>query len=205
MKIMVVKREILFGNDYFEGFRPQNEVDYKSRILKNFKWMERIVAENNPSYKQPIAYIAIINLSLKQVFVYQRSSKNIAYLERRLQGKWSWGLGGHIEKLDFKENNPILASRLRELKEEVEVYGSVNSKMLGYINNDSDEVGKVHFGILYVIETNARIIKPKDPEIENGTLMPLEGIERIYSSPDYPVEEWSRISLIPLKTYMDRL
>jgi len=58
---MAVKREILFGNDYFEGFRPANVVDYKSRILENFEWVKRSYAEKNPQYKQPIGYSIIVN------------------------------------------------------------------------------------------------------------------------------------------------
>jgi len=202
MEIMVVKRKTLFGDDYFEGFRSVNEVDYQSRILKNFEWMERTIAENNSSYKQPIAYMMIVNPNLRQVFVYQRSSKDAAYPEKRLQGNYSWGLGGHVEKLDIENRNPVLASRLRELKEEVEICGSVNPKLLGYINNDTNDVGKVHFGILYIIETDTTIIQPKDPEVESGALIPLEEIDRISSSLDFPIDEWSRIALLPLKLYL---
>jgi len=202
--IMVIKKEILFNDNYFEGFRTVKGVDYQLRILENYEWMERVIAENNPSYKQPIVYMIIINPSLKQIFVYQRSFQEAVYSEKRLQGKLSLGLGGHIERVDFETGckNPILASGLRELKEEVEIKGSTNPRMLGYINNDSDNVGKVHFGILYILETNARIVKPKDPEIESGGLRTIKELEKIYSSSGFTVEEWSRISFEPVKNYL---
>ncbi len=201
--IMVVRKDALFGEDFFEGFRDRDEIDYETRILKNFEYIKRKFAENDPNYKQPIAYSMIVNPTLKQVFIYQRATSDAAYYEKRLQGKWAWGVGGHIEKIDVKDGNPIHASMLRELlKEEVEIIGSVKPRVLGYVNSEKDEVSKVHFAILYIIETNATTVKPKDPEIKHGMLRTIEEIDEICSSPDYVVEEWSRISLEPLKLYL---
>ena len=199
--IMVVGRETLFSGDCFEGFKPQKEVNYESRILDNYHYMKRGLAEVDPTHKQPIGYAMIVNPELKQVFAYQRSNKDSSYPEKRLQGKWSWGVGGHIEKFDIENANPIHASMLRELEEEVDVNGRVNPRVFGYINNDSDDVGKVHFGVLYVVETDARIVEPKDSEIDNGGLRTIEELEAICSSSDFKVEEWSKISLKPLKQY----
>ena len=201
MEIMVVKTEILLRSDYFEGFVPANKIDYQSKILENFEWMERKSAENNPLYKQPIAYMMIVNPHLKQVFVYQRSSKDEKYPEKRLQGNYSWGLGGHIEKSDIRGENPIIASRLRELEEEVCIKGRVVINLLGFINNDTNEVGKVHFGILYIVETDATVVKPNALEVESGALMPLEEIDRILSN-KFPVDEWSIIAAEPLKAFL---
>lgn len=198
--IMVVPREILLGNESFQGFRPQDQIDYESRILDNFKFMKRGLAEKDPTYKQPISYAIIINPNLKQIFAYQRSAKDSNYTEKRLQGNWSWGVGGHIEIFD-KNINPLRSSMLRELEEEAYIDGHVNPRFLGYINDDSNDVGRVHFGVLYVVETDSKIVQPKDPEIDNGGLRTIEELEKICSSSDFTVEEWSRISLEPLKQY----
>ena len=202
--IMVVKREALFCNDYFEGFMPQEEIDYESRILSNFEHMKRGPAEEDAGYKQPIGYCMIVNLKLKQVFAYQRSSNDAKYAEKRLQGKWSWGVGGHIEKFDAESKNPIHLSVLRELGEEVEAAEMTAPKVLGYINYDTDDIGKVHFGILYIVETGSEYIMPKDPEIDNGRLRAIKELEHICQSPEYRVEEWSRISLSALNRYFNQ-
>lgn len=203
--IMVVEKGLLFGNDYFEGFKPQNEINYESRILKNFIYVKRGLAEQAAACKQPIGYSIIINPASKKVFAYQRSSHDEKYGEKRLQGKWSWGVGGHIEKFDVKTGDPIRGSVLRELEEEVRMDGKTEPKVLGYINNDSDAVGKVHFGILYVVETTSRIVKPLDAEIDNGRLRTIGELEEICSSPEFTVEAWSRIALNPLKQYLSGL
>ncbi|RLG19185.1 hypothetical protein DRN67_03400 [Candidatus Micrarchaeota archaeon] len=204
-QIMVVDRVILFGNDYFQGFRPQAEVDYEDRIRKNFKYMKRSLAEQDPSHKQPIGYCLIVNPQTKRIFAYQRSSHDAKYGEKRLQGKWSWGVGGHIEKFDVEAGNALHASLMRELEEEVEIVGNKELKVLGYINNDSDDVGKVHFGVLYVVETDTDEVKPKAPEIDKGAMKQIGALEKIATSPDFKVEEWSRIALEPLKQYLSNL
>ena len=200
--IMVVRKDLLFNGDYFQGFRPQNKVDYESRILKNFTYMKRGLAEENTNYKQPIGYALIVNTNLKKVFAFQRSSHDSKYKEKRLQGKWSWGVGGHIEKFDLENGNPISISMLRELEEEVSIGSTVKSKVLGYVNDDFDDVGSFHFGILYIFETTSKDVKPKDPEIDNGKLRNIKELEDICLNPYFRVEGWSKIALEPLKRYL---
>jgi len=206
-QIIVVNRSPLFRNgDYFHGFRKHGVVDYESRILQHFKIMRRGDAEKDPSHKQPISYTLIISQKTKQVFAYQRSSNDKEYGEKRLQGKWSWGIGGHIEPHDTPDKNPIRKSMLRELQEEIEISEAITgTKVLGYINDDTNDVGQVHFGILYLVETNAELITPKDPEVAIGRLMTLGELEKISSSPDCTVETWSQIALQPLKEYLQSL
>ncbi len=199
--IMVIKRDDLFGQDFFEGFRRQEEVDYESRILNKFEYMAEESAEKNPAYKQPIGYSLVVNRVQKKVFAYQRSDQDSRYSEKRLQGKWSLGIGGHIDKRDVKTGNPIHASVLRELAEEINIGGAINLKRLGYINNE-DKVGRVHFGILYVVETETSTIKPKDPEIDNGRMRTIEELSELCVSSELLVEEWSKICVGPLKKYL---
>lgn len=198
-EILVVDRNILFGKDYFEGISENGKIDYMSRIQLNKKWMERSIAEKDPTHKQPIAYAIIANPKTKQIFAYQRAKKDKDYGEKRLQGKWAIGVGGHIERKDSNSDNIVLESMIREIKEEVSIAGSLEPKILGYINYDTDEVGKVHFGVLYLIKTNAIDIFPIDAEIENGSMKPLSGLEKMFANPNIEVENWSKLALPVLK------
>lgn len=199
-EIMVINNDLLFIKMHFYGFSEQDNFDFESIILNNYKWMKKRNAENNQLFKQPIGYAIICNPLLKKLFVYQRSSKDENYSEKRLQGKYSCGVGGHIEKMDNVSSNPIFSSTVREVSEEVNITVPENPKIIGYIN-DNDDVGKVHFGILYLIETNEEKIIPKDSEIENGKLVSIVEFEQICNNPDYNVESWSKIALLPLKEY----
>jgi predicted NUDIX family phosphoesterase len=199
--IMVIQRDVLFSKMHFDGFLYSTNFDFETIILNNYSWMEQSNAEKNQFFKQPVGYTILCNFFLKKVYVYQRSSKDEHYAEKRLQGKYSCGVGGHVEKLDITSNNPIVASTIREVKEEVDI-NAETVKVLGYINDDSDDVGKVHFGILYLLETSAEVINHKDVEIAKGELLDIKEFEKICNDPEFRVENWSKIALTPLKKYL---
>ena len=202
-KIMVVDRVLLFADEYFQGFSPADVIDYEKTILDNYHYEKRKVAENNPDLKQPIAYCLIVNPKIKKVFAYQRSQDQKEYTERRLQGKWSWGIGGHIDKIDLEDDNPIHASLKREIAEEIIIERDFNPKIIGYINDDETPVGQVHFGILYLIEIESEKIEPNDSEIARGAFMTIEELEELSFSPEITVEEWSLIALSPLRGILE--
>ena len=216
-RILVVERKILFDSEkhYFEGFREHHEHDYETKIISNLKILRRGHtsepadhpegnAERDYDHKQPIGYNLIVNPEREEVFVYQRASKDKNYNEKRLQGKWSCGVGGHIEHFENKTENPIRESSIRETFEEVKIIGNQKDpQVIGYINYDSDDVGKVHFGIAYVTEIDGNV-RPKDFEMAEGKLIHISDLEEMCSSPDCVVEAWAKISLEPLKNYFEK-
>lgn len=198
-QIMVVDRATLFADLYFQGFSPAAEMNYEQIIKDNFYYDLRDKVETMPQLKQPIAYAMIVNKETNQVFAYQRAQKEGQYEEKRLRGKWSWGIGGHIDKIDLKDESPIAASLLRELSEEVVLPEFDPPEILGYINDDLTEVGQVHFGLLYIIRTSCRNVQPRNSEISWGGFMEIAQLEDILASDETPVESWSEIGLYPLK------
>ena len=155
--------------------------------------------ERDPRFKQPIGYRIIANPFLGKVFAYKRASGDGKYSEGRLEGKWSWGFGGHIEPSDTGNGNPIRESLLRELQEEVKSESPmIKPDVLGYIYHDFD-VHQVHFGILYLVGNYGEKAEPRDSETEVIRLCSLEDLEAICNSPDCQVEEWSRTALEPLR------
>jgi len=198
-QIMVVDRATLFADQYFQGFSPADVLNYEQLILDHYFYDQRGKVETMPQLKQPIAYVLIVNKITKQIFAYQRSSKDGHYDEKRLAGKWSWGIGGHIDKIDLNEDNPIMASLNRELQEEVEISQYDPPQILGYINDDTTEVGQVHFGLLYLVWTESRNIRPRDSEIAWGGFLTYAELEEINQSNEVAVESWSQISLEPLQ------
>jgi predicted NUDIX family phosphoesterase len=204
--ILVVPTDNLFGYgmNKFQGYKNSDKDNYLSEILQFKEWHPRIEMEINPLFKQPIAYSLIVNPDSKKIFSYQRAKKDKDYGEKRLQGKWSWGIGGHIEASDEplgSRMNIIEYSMLRELYEETGIDSFKYPALLGYLNDDSNDVGKVHFGLLYLIETDKIHLTPNDPEVTNGKFRTLGQLEDIMSNEDNKVEEWSKIALGPLKKY----
>lgn len=187
-EIMVIDRNVLFMGKVFQGFQGKR-VDYLKRILDMYKFMQRGKAETNPYYKQPIAYAVIVNSN--KVFAFQRASDE-NYSEKRLHGKWSIGVGGHVEKPDEESDNPILLSLQRELKEELIINGSFYINHLGYINLEDTAVDKVHFGLLYIIKTESKVT-PKDPEIKQGKFFTINKLKQMSKQGEF--EAWSKIAL----------
>lgn len=197
--IMATKKDKLFEDCYFEGFMPAEKNNFQEKILENYEYLKRGLLENNEDYKQPIGYIVLLNKINKKIFVYQRAKRKEDYDKKELCNKWSLGLGGHIDKKDENSKNPIKESALRELCEEVEIEGKINKlKEIGYINDDSNKVGRVHFGILYLAEISGDAFF-RSTEIKRGKFMSMNEIEDIRKN---EIEKWSILALNELKNTM---
>ena len=202
--ILVVPRAILLpDNKHFEGFVAHNTCDFEQIMLTKHLFMRRGDAEVDPTHLQPIPYCLVVNPQTKKVFAFQRAH-NIKHLrEERLHGKWSWGVGGHVDRPENHQENPIHESMLRELDEEIEILGTKKLQVLGYINSEATEVDKVHFGVLYMLETDATEIQIKASEVASGKMMSLEELQVVLQSKDCEVEEWSKIAYHAVKEYFN--
>jgi len=203
--VLVVDRNTLFDaeKDKFQGFKPHTSTDFQSRIVNGFKYIKRRVAEQDESHKQPIGYALIMNPKTKKIYIYKRAMAGKNYTEKRLQNKWSMGIGGHIDREEEKEANPIHSSLLRELSEEVKI-GQFQTKVLGYINDDEDSVGRVHFGVVYLVLTESDAV-PGDAESVFGEMKSIEEIKQIVSAKDATLENWSVIALDFLEKNLSEL
>ena len=203
-RIMVVKNDKLFSddkNEFFQGFLDAKSGDFISKILNDYFFDRRGDAEHDYSIKQPISYCIIVNPKLKKVYAYKRATSKEAYGETRLYGNWSIGVGGHIEQVDAQCDDPLTDSLKREISEEVECdLARFDFKVLGYINDDSNDVGKVHFGVLYVALTPEEKIFPKNAESVIGELKDVSEIEEICKNDK--VDNWTRIAYEPLVRFL---
>ncbi|MBI2578378.1 MAG: NUDIX domain-containing protein [Candidatus Aenigmarchaeota archaeon] len=181
-KIMVVPRKFLLKKD-FQGFIPyEGNEKLLEEIKRHAFFKNRDEVEEDPSLKQIIPYIIFIHGT--RVFMMQRL-KNSG--EARLHNLYSIGVGGHIREEDGKISEIIGKALEREFFEEVRYRGRFSPKPLGFINDDSNDVGKVHFGVCYVVKGSSKIaVREKD--ILEGKLVPLEGLKK------HNLENWSRIA-----------
>ena len=199
---LVVRREALFNGKNFQGFISSKEKDFIQIILNNYFYHERgDKLENDDSLQQIIPYVWIINSKTKRVLAYKRSSgKN--YSEKRLMDKWSCGIGGHIEREDAE--NPIMNAMNRELKEEVEMENYPLPKIIGYLNDDADSVGKVHFGVVALAETSENV-KKGDDEMSQCQFLSISDLDNLLSNTNVEIESWTRLSWPFVKDYLEKL
>lgn len=201
-EILVVRREDLFQGAEFHGFCPIGIKNYLEIILKNFEYRERNnELENSPRIKQIIPYVWLINYKTKQIFLYKRSTEGE---ENRLHNKYSGGIGGHIDK-DTEQNseNPIIDAMMRELKEELKMKNYPIPKFVGFLNDDFNSVGKVHFGIVAIGETEEDAFPAM--HMSHGKFYSVEEIEKLVARPENELESWSQFSWSFVKNYVKSL
>lgn len=197
--VLVVPRSALFTNGDFSGFRSASEIDYQSRILASSFFMRRGDAEQNPTYKQPICCAIVVNRTDQTVFICQKMK---GASESRLHGTWSCCIGGHIEKQDINSVRAILEQGfIRERDEELEIIDPPLPRLFGYLNDDSTEVSKVHFGVMYLVELAAPSCRLRDETLAHGSFRSIVEIESMMIPPYNVVDDWGRYMVEPLKRY----
>lgn len=202
-EIMVVKNDILFSKYERKQWLLSKENNFEEVILKNFEYMVRWEAEKNFDFKQPIPYWVVVNED-KKVFVYKRWWNGSNAWESRLHSKISFWVWGHIETSDKVTDNLLRETLLREVEEETNISNDNIKKVevLGYINDDAEEVWKVHFWIAYAIEIKNSDISLTDGELETHEFLSIEEIDKMINSWNFDVESWSKILYPEIKKYL---
>lgn len=180
--ILVVKRDDLFPQGAFSGMQKVDFAHYLDVIQKKQEFMPRSHMETDPTYKQIIPYL--IYSYKDRYFLMQRQSKAT---EQRLQSKYSLGIGGHIRQEDLTSNSIFDWAR-REFHEEIDFKGDFEIEPLGILNDDSDAVGQVHVGFVFLLKGNSNQIKVHS-ELKSGVLLSLEEIKDFYDR----MENWTKI------------
>jgi len=111
--------------------------------------------------------------------------------EQRLWDKYSIGIGGHLNPEDGEKEffDLFLSGMDRELHEELDISTEYACRLVGCINDDETDVGKVHFGIVF-----QALFASDKVQIRETTKMSGEFIEIKELSAFRPkMESWSRI------------
>jgi len=147
-RILCFRRELFESLGVFQGLSLEVE-RYLPAVTasENLVYQNRSEAETDKRYKQLIPYVLLCCHG--KVLRYQRGKRG---QETRLHGLYSLGIGGHISEEDhglFVADRGYQNGMRRELLEEANV-GEVIETPVAVINDDSTEVGAVHFGVVHV-------------------------------------------------------
>jgi predicted NUDIX family phosphoesterase len=115
--------------------------------------------------------------------------------EQRLVAKGSIGIGGHINDEDhtlFTVGLQAFQDAVkREVCEELTVQGPFDARPVGLINDDSTEVGRVHFGIVHVLFRTPEKVKKNEQVITQVEFIPIEELKARREQ----MESWSQLCL----------
>lgn len=197
-QIIVVSRELLFDNEKnaFNGFLSKNDVQGEEifNTFKNYEVKRRGDMEEDPSYKQLISYCLLENEN-DEILVYQRLSGGG---EERLHGQSSVGVGGHMNNVVGADsiNEVLRVNAQRELNEEVGLSEdrSQNMEYIGFINDDTNAVGKVHIGVVFKIK-----VKSSDVEVRETDTLKIDWVSQDEINDLNHFESWSALILKDLK------
>ncbi len=197
-RVLCFERKLLEQVGVFQGLHQDVE-RYLSVATdrKNLTYLNRSAAELDKRYKQLIPYVLIICNG--KILRYRRGK---AGGETRLHGLCSVGIGGHISEEDhglFNSNDRgyYEEGMRRELKEEVDIDAD-NAPAVALINDDSTEVGYVHFGVVHILQVPDESIANR----RSGIVAP-EFVSFADAVEDLSIyETWSRLCLEQLDTLL---
>jgi predicted NUDIX family phosphoesterase len=186
--VLAFPTEVLDHIGAFQGI--SFEVDkYLEVILnpKNHTFIKRKDAENDPAYKQLIPYALF--LCENNFFVYRRGK---LLGEKRLLGNYSLGIGGHISVTDPGLFGSSYEDGLkRELNEEVFIDSPYRQRIAALLNDNSNDVGKVHFGIVHILTLEKPLVRPKEKSINETKFLGLGELQQDIDK----FENWSKICI----------
>ena len=148
----------------------------------------RSSAETDPSLKQIIPYAILA--SGGRVLRYKRGKKSG---EQRLVAKGSIGIGGHMndrdEGLFALDKEAYLSGVQREIDEELIIEHPLQNRIAALINDDSNEVGQVHLGVVHVLELPHPTAEKRESMILSVEFLTPEQLRAEWKT----LETWSRI------------
>lgn len=152
-------------------------------IAERHLFLPRPEAEQDPSYKQIIPYVALRRGG--EVFLLRRLKKGG---EARLHGLLSIGAGGHIDETDAG-GDALREGLRRELDEELSLDNPGEPLLLGIINDDTNSVGSVHLGLFFTLEVTDAAVR--ETEKLSGEWVPVTELPALAEQ----MESWSQIAL----------
>ncbi|HEV2720029.1 MAG TPA: NUDIX domain-containing protein [Thermoanaerobaculia bacterium] len=178
-QVMVVATELLRPFLTAKLIRDDSAWPLLDFVAERHTFIDRPRAERSPEWRQIIPYVVIRHGD--DVFTVRRTAKQT---EKRLHHMISIGIGGHINP-----GHTIIDGLNQELGEEVRIGGRYELHYVGMINDESTEVGRVHLGALFLLDSTTRDVAVVETEKMHGEWKSRAQLARLRKD----METWSRI------------
>ena len=185
-QVLTLPRAMVPGGCDFHGIRPGDEATLealRAAVAAYGLYVERPLAEEDPGRKQLIPYVVVRDG--ERVFLMERSD---AGGDRRLHGKASIGVGGHLNPVDHGED-ALMAGLRREWDEELVADWSPEFRLVGLLNDDSNPVGAVHLGVVFAVEAAGRAVEVREREKLSGSFVAPGAVRAAWDR----LETWSQL------------
>ncbi len=190
--VLVVPTSLFHELGCFQGFCA--DVDrYVGPLLQSPRadYRPRSQMEIDPNFKQLIPYVLFEyrdKEGQRHVFQYLRGG---GQGEARLHAKRSVGVGGHIASHDGGGKAAYVEGMRRELEEEIVIDTPYEEQCVGLINDDANDVGRVHLGVVHLCRVDRPAVRPRESELLDAGFRPAEDLLAQLDT----FETWSQICL----------
>ncbi len=155
---VVPRRAVPHGAAWY-GLRSDDLDEFVSSIERDGRYEERSLMEGDPDFKQIIPYLVLRDES--RYFLMRRTSAGV---DARLHGRYSIGVGGHLNPGD----RGLLGGLSREWAEELVADFVPEFRLVALLNDDTTPVGAVHLGAVYLADVAGRPIAIRETDKLSG-------------------------------------
>ncbi len=178
--VYVVPRERVLGPRAWHGMLGAGARARLEVIATVGRFEPRAAMEVDPRFKQVIPYLVLRDRG--RYFLMRRTR---AGGDARLHDLFSIGVGGHLNPGDVD----LRGGLRREWAEELAADFVPRFRLLGLLNDDTTDVGRVHLGVVYLAEAAGRPVAVRETAKLEGRFAPPEDVRAVYDR----METWSRL------------
>ena len=179
-RVYVVPRAAVIDAAGWHGLRTDGLDRFVDALERDGRYEPRAAMEIDPDYKQVIPYLVLRDG--ERYFLMQRTT---AGADTRLHGRFSIGIGGHLNPGD----RGLLGGLRREWDEELDVDFVPSFRLVGLLNDDTTDVGSVHLGAVYLADAAGRPVSVRETDKLTGSFVEPSGVEAVIDR----LETWSRL------------
>jgi predicted NUDIX family phosphoesterase len=179
--VYVVPRAVVLDDAGWYGLRTDGVESFVAVLEGAGRFEPRRLMEVDPTYKQVIPYLVLRDGD--RFFLMQRTT---AGADARLHGRYSIGVGGHLNPGD----GDLLGGLRREWSEELVADFVPEFRLVALLNDDTTEVGRVHLGAVYVADAVGRAVAIRETDKLTGRFEAPADVAAVVDR----METWSRLA-----------
>jgi predicted NUDIX family phosphoesterase len=179
--VYVVPRDAILGDGAWHGVRTTETDAFLAVVDAHGRFEPRAAMEADPSFKQIIPYLVLRDGD--RYFLMRRTR---AGGDARLHDAWSIGVGGHVNPGD----RDLAGGLLREWTEELLADFIPQFRLVGLLNDDTTDVGRVHLGAVYLAEAAGRAVAIRETDKLSGGFATPGQVAEVADR----LETWSRLA-----------
>jgi predicted NUDIX family phosphoesterase len=178
--VLVLPRSLAVAGSGWHGVVSDGVLELLERVVRHGRFVPRPDAEEDPALKQVIPYLVLRDG--ERTFLMRRTR---AGGDARLHDRFSIGIGGHLNPGDVDVHGGLL----REWREELVADFVPEFRPIGLLNDDTNEVGRVHLGVVFVADAAGRPVRVRETEKLSGSFASGAEIRAVEDR----LETWSRL------------